>query len=912
MLKNSWGGGNTLSYLLAAVLALATGSAWAMSTLYYFPFDEVRDGKLVYDNKGTAGSDGITCQKNGANAEIGYVESGALNSSKAFCSSRKPSIWIGDSSSLGCSSKTGFTISFWLKIPETHEAWKDFFGFRIQGYDYRFEYSNKNVDFQIYYTHSEKGDKNLVNAIHTVANPSSLVVYDDSKVNKINEVPSDTWTHIALVFKPSDRCYIYVRGELVNTMAVVNHGDLQQVIVGSQVRKNGAIRDGGTPNTGIDELAIFDFAATEDEVKKLAEALPEIFVSYDVEVGRNQTVISEDIDVDSPVFNFSFSNGLSSGLYKVAEIKGDRSFDEDVLERASKPEDSKANFFLANGNKEIYCAYANDGDYVWIGGKNGDLCTAKYWWPEHQSGGHCFIDCPVESELAVSGNFTPASLTFGQNSKAVVISGEGKISDVNWGNEENPYNPNNTGIDAITNLSNSASHTINVPVYFEQHIQVKQAAHNGKEEAAERKKAHITFAGGAYSDKGWYLDGSNNPDYPYSRVMFGAYYLDSNKDQPWKVEDSDHRVALAENSSLYVPCVKTADELFVDRGAVVNINDYIFDYSDSKLFNRNYGTVIITNLMVKTCSSTLFTSNGHNYNDVPSVFKVGCVTNAITSGAWFVIGAQADCPNCTNVLFVGSGGLHFEGTSNNGASPVYSIGFTYKNALTIIRPWYSDFEIANGTGSGHALVLFRDVEFNTNDEEGIGRTITVNAATKRKDGDMTMTIAGSGTLQMNKGIDCDDTFSVAVSGMSTLALGSGVRFPKGTVNVSSTATLKISESGTTEVRNLVFEEGATLVFNFSNKALAPTLNVTGGTFALFEELSNVRIGGIKPSSGDYTLMTVRCPNYDENSAKTWQAASGSADWVGEIWLEPVVGDSGSINAVSLKMRRKVGFALYIR
>ena len=818
-----------------------------------------------------------------------------MGSSYAFICNPVSSLWIGDgSASLGCSSESGFTVSFWLKTPTSYKSWQDFFGFRVSGTDYRFEYTSAgNGTFDIYN-----------------CTTGASILTDSTKI----KISSDAgWTHVALVFTDSSSL-IYTNAIQACRMDV-SQGNLKHIIAGALVRgSKGAVRNTGANDTCIDELAIFDFAATEDEVKKLAEALPEIFVSYDVEVGRNQTVISEDIDVDLPVFNFSFSNGLSSGLYKVAEIKGDRSFDEDVLKRAYKPDDSKAKFFLANGNKEIYCAYANDGDHVWIGGKNGDLCTYESWWPVHQSGGHCFIDCPVESELAVSGNFTPASLTFGQNSKAVVISGEGKISDVNWGNEgneENSYNPNNTGIDAITNLSNSASHTINVPVYFESHIQVKQAAHSGKEEA-DREKAHVTFAGGAYSDKGWFLDGSDNPDYAYSRVMFGAYYLNPPKNQPWMVEDSKHRVALAKGSSLYVPYVKTADELFVDRGAMVNINDYIFDYSDSKLFNRNYGTVIISNLTVKKCSSTLYTSNGHNYNDVPSVFKVGCVTNAIETGAWFVIGAADHSPNCTNILFVGSGGLHFKGQTKNGASPVYSIGFDKENALTIIRPWYSDFEIAQGTGSGHALVLCRDVEFNTNDEEGIGRTITVNAAVKRNNGDMTMTIAGSGTLQMNKGIDCTDPFPVAVSGTSTLALGSGVKFPNGKVNISSGATLKISESGTTEVKELAFEEGATLVFNFSNKALAPTLNVTGGNCALFEELSNVRIGGIKPSSGDYTLMTVKCSNYEGNLPKIWQAASGSADWVGKIWLEPVVGDSGSINAVTLKMRRKVGFALHLR
>ena len=140
------GGGKTVVSLLAATLCVAAASsAHGRSLLYYYDFDKVENGALVYTgvNKGTGALE-PTFKQSGSNP-LGFVSGGALGSGYALSESSPSSLWLGDgSASLGCSTDRGFTISFWVKTSSSHDAWSDFFGFRLNGVDYRIEYIAKN------------------------------------------------------------------------------------------------------------------------------------------------------------------------------------------------------------------------------------------------------------------------------------------------------------------------------------------------------------------------------------------------------------------------------------------------------------------------------------------------------------------------------------------------------------------------------------------------------------------------------------------------------------------------------------------------------------------------------------------------------------------------------------------------
>ena len=247
----------------AAAIATST-TASARSLLYYYDFDTVENGVLVYTgvNKGT-GTAEFTF-KNHESSPLGYT-TGALGSDHAFYSSSRSSIWLGSgSASLGCGTERGFTISFWCKLSASHDQWSDFIGFRVGGISYRLEYNTGNSSsFTIY------------------ANRSPLKHPETGETLYYSDAAANVWHHFAIVATPNGTntigtCALFVNGNKVGNVVLEKSGDLQQINVGTWQR-NG---DGGSRNyysannTGVDELAVFDYPATAEQVKWLAKFKP--------------------------------------------------------------------------------------------------------------------------------------------------------------------------------------------------------------------------------------------------------------------------------------------------------------------------------------------------------------------------------------------------------------------------------------------------------------------------------------------------------------------------------------------------------------------------------------------------------------------------------------------------------------
>ncbi|MBR0066469.1 MAG: hypothetical protein IJQ00_02645, partial [Kiritimatiellae bacterium] len=172
------------------------------------------------------------------------------------------------SNSLGCGTTKGFTISFWLKTSSSHSAWNDFFGFRVGGLDYRCEYISKSSNaFTMYY-----------NTANAASNPT--IRTDESGSTSITEATAGTWKHVAFVFTPNGTnslgtCMLYIGGEKIAYVNLNRAGNLQQIHVGSWVRGlSGADRKSSATNTGIDELAVFDYPVTAEQIKWLAKYRP--------------------------------------------------------------------------------------------------------------------------------------------------------------------------------------------------------------------------------------------------------------------------------------------------------------------------------------------------------------------------------------------------------------------------------------------------------------------------------------------------------------------------------------------------------------------------------------------------------------------------------------------------------------
>ena len=257
--------------LAVAFCVAAASSANARSLLYYYDFDTVKNGALVYTgvNKGT-GTLEPTFKQSGSNP-LGFVSGGALGSSYAFSETSSSSLWLGDgSASLGCNTDRGFTISFWVKANTSHNAWSDFFGFRLNGVDYRMEYiANNNNNVAFYYYPAKTG----------ATNPAVRI---DGSGTIITELTSGEWRHVAIVAKPNGKNSIgtgafYVSGEKIANLNFFRGGNLQQLHIGSCVRQqlyDDKDRAGNTGGTCLDELALFDYPATDEQVKWLAKFKP--------------------------------------------------------------------------------------------------------------------------------------------------------------------------------------------------------------------------------------------------------------------------------------------------------------------------------------------------------------------------------------------------------------------------------------------------------------------------------------------------------------------------------------------------------------------------------------------------------------------------------------------------------------
>ena len=454
---------------------------------------------------------------------------------------------------------------------------------------------------------------------------------------------------------------------------------------------------------------------------------------------------------------------------------------------------------------------------IWTGAAgDGKMDTAGNWLNDRkpETVGAAVL---IPSEAATIDNnisgFAPSSITFGNGSGAVTIAG-------------NPI----TGVDTVVNTSSSASHTIDVPVYFSGDIQVKQPA---MAELADLTKSHVTFAGGAYAAPGYAIENGNSTAV-YSRCMYGKYYLASTASSPWaaSVQGSGKRHCLGDNSTLYVPYAGQMTELYIGSGSKVDVGAMVND--NGRVSYRNCGEMVVTNLTLTGTGDRFTTHNQTASTSVPPIFKFERIETSMT-GNWFYFCDSAVATK--EVYYIGAGGLNFSSASATGS---YCLGKGTEGDAQTLRPWYSDFTIGDRGNGTACFVMNRDVTFCTDDESGTGRTITLDAITRGNGTAPTITVSGSGTLRVNKAAINTTQPPVVVTNTATLAIKPGASLTTSTLTLNSGTTLRVAESGTVALGgDLTLKAGAMLGFNYTTKG-APVLNLTDKTVTFDEgETTNV-------------------------------------------------------------------------
>ena len=108
---------------------------------------------------------------------------------------------------------------------------------------------------------------------------------------------------------------------------------------------------------------------------------------------------------------------------------------------------------------------------------------------------------------------------------------------------------------------------------------------------------------------------------------------------------------------------------------------------------------------------------------------------------------------------------------------------------------------------------------------------------------------------------------------ATLALAPGANLGIGVATVNSGATLAVTESGTVALDGgLTLADGAILGFNFTQKKVAPVLDLTGKTVTV-NGVVKVKASGIYPGGKSYTLTSG-----GKFTGATVELAEGSAEW----------------------------------
>jgi hypothetical protein len=228
-----------------------------------------------------------------------------------------------------------------------------------------------------------------------------------------------------------------------------------------------------------------------------------------------------------------------------------------------------------------------------------------------------------------------------------------------------------------------------------------------------------------------------------------------------------------------------------------------------------------------------------NSSDGAVVAAGGIVVN---TGYWVVMNAKSLVLGTDGISFNQSAPFHF---TNSGT--VYSLG-----ATTVL----GTEEIGSYCASNDKPLTICTTQF----ESDQPATITFSGNLKGKKNywaDATVTGCGkvvfASTSTSNRGLTVNDGATLAVSTGAVFS----VTTSDTTSTVNSGGTIEVSESGVFTVSsNFTLADGACLGFNFTDKAVAPSLAVASGKTVTIGSTVNVKISAsddIRPKGGTYTL-----------------------------------------------------------
>ena len=430
---------------------------------------------------------------------------------------------------------------------------------------------------------------------------------------------------------------------------------------------------------------------------------------------------------------FAVSGGVAAGDAAAFALQNATAGDEELYVR------NGTELRLSVGGVKQVCTWTGAGDGV-------HFDNAGNWSPAFVPASGSDLVFPAVSGSLVNdlSGFAAKTMTFGAGSADTTISGNA-IS----------------GVLAITNLSPSANIVFANPVEYAPgaKMEIWQAGGYHNSGVAFDEKGYVVFEGGVTGDE------LVNNTSGACNVFAGRWTRTSAAAYAYaKSQNGDYRQTIYPGSSLTVGSADYTKELYIgEGGAFTAATITVALASDQRFAVRNYGEYVVKECLTVNGSTTKDVYTGYNQGN--DVWKFEKVKLDQTSGytpyfACFNAASQG-------TFFIGSGGIEFgTGSSRLG------IGKNAAGDSQTIRPWYSDFTITHGVNNSPGDVYgFRDVVFNTDDESGVGRTITLDAVMLFNH-TPTCTISGSGTFLVNSTQQNTAQPPVAVKDSATLKFGS--------------------------------------------------------------------------------------------------------------------------------------------
>ena len=469
----------------------------------------------------------------------------------------------------------------------------------------------------------------------------------------------------------------------------------------------------------------------------------------------------------------SFPNGFPGGRQTILTMTGSGSFTAEDAAKLTVPANAAGYvFYVSSDGKSIQIGPAAGR---WTGAAGNLLIDDPGNWSDNAvpDGTPAFIAVDEATTLLCNGTFSPKSITFAADSKAITFNGEGSI----------------TGIEAITNLNASSTqtnHRFNIPVSGD------------TVDLNNRGDSCCIFSGG-FTVANPVL--SNSADIDNAHSLAGIWTITGASWSP-----GTYDTVRGDASITFEHELKDPGNFNIASGAVVTAATMKVTSSTYPAYS-NSGRLVVNGICDVSNTSVDF-SLAREESQNATVILGGLVFN---TSRWAWLNAKT--------IVVGSEGIKFDNTNNNtlrfsGTPQLYARDGT----LTLHAGKDDNQQYAINTDN---TLTINTTQFESSPERPsivyINGKIQYVSSANYNGG---IAVKGIGKVVF----DSVSTFSggLTVGDTATVAINAGKQAGTGAITVNSGAALEIPQSGAATIPGAVtLKDNAVLSFNFTSIDSAP-------------------------------------------------------------------------------------------